>query len=152
MKLQKLNLPKYEFKVKQNDNKYSIYDKYRQSYVALTPEEWVRQNFLSFLVEDRKFPEHFIKVEMKINLNNINKRCDSVVYDKQLRPIMILEFKSPEVTIDKETFKQITTYNFALGCRYLVISNGIKHYILIRDTENKKYKPINDIPDYEDLV
>lgn len=152
MKVRKLNLPLYKFKIEKRDERYFIYDSFRSQFVVLTPEEWVRQNFLRFCVEERKFPASLTKVEMKIKLDSVSKRCDAVTFDRNLKPLVIFEFKSPEVELDKNTFRQISTYNYAVGSKYLAISNGLKHHFLIRDQIHQQYKPYSDIPDFEDLI
>ena len=123
-----LNLPGYDTKISSKDGKPTIFDLLRRCYVALTPEEWVRQHFVHFLIEYCNYPATLMGNEVGLTLNGTKKRCDTVVYDRNLKPRIIIEYKAPTVKINKEVFSQIARYNLVLKVDYLIISNGIQHY------------------------
>ena len=134
-----LNLPKYETKICERDGKLQIFDPLRKCHVALTPEEWVRQHFVNFLIESRGFPAALMANEVAITVNGMKRRCDTVVYDKQLQPRVIVEYKAPTVKITKEVFAQISRYNLTLKVDYLIVSNGLQHYCCRMDYPNSSY-------------
>jgi type I site-specific restriction-modification system R (restriction) subunit len=109
--MKKLNLPAYNFKFKTVNQKTQIFDSIRKKYIALTPEEWVRQNFICFLVEEKKYPASLIAVESGLKYLSQKKRTDIVIYSNVGKPIVIVECKAPEVAIKEETFEQISRYN-----------------------------------------
>jgi len=146
-----LNLPDYDIKLKGTDNNILIWDRLRKKYVALTPEEWVRQHFINFLINEKRYSEGLIVNEVQINLNNCRRRCDSVVYDQTVTPLMIIEYKSPEIKISQAVFDQIIRYNFVLRVKYLTVSNGMEHYCCKIDYEKQTYSYLKDIPLYKDL-
>ena len=147
-----LNLPKYGIKIKNDKGHQSIFDVLRRKYVALTPEEWVRQHFVHFLIEHKGYPKALMTNEIQLAIGNKKLRCDSVLYDRTLRPRMIIEYKAPTVNITQKVFDQITIYNMLLHVDYLVVSNGIKHYCCRMDYANQKYLFLEDIPDYQNLL
>ncbi len=143
-----LNLPPYETKICEREGKAQILDPLRKCYVALTPEEWVRQHFVNYLCTCKGFPAALMANEMQITLNGMKRRCDTVVYDKQLRPRAIVEYKAPTVKITKEVFAQISRYNLTLKVDYLIVSNGLRHYCCRMDYENSSYTFLQEIPEY----
>lgn len=145
-----LNLPPYNPKVKKTDKLY-IWDQIRSKYVALTPEEWVRQHFINFLITEKHYPASLIANEIQISLNTQRKRCDSVVYDKTLTPLVIVEYKAPDVKITQDVFDQIARYNIVLKVKYLIISNGIEHYCCRMNYDNLSFEYLEDIPCYSEL-
>ena len=147
-----LNLPKYGIKIKNDKGHQSIFDVLRRKYVALTPEEWVRQHFMHFLIEHKGYPKALMANEIQLAIGNKKLRCDSVLYDRTLKPRMIIEYKAPTVSITQKVFDQITIYNMLLHVDYLVVSNGIKHYCCRMDYANQKYLFLEDIPDYQNLL
>ena len=147
-----LNLPKYGIKIKNDKGHQSIFDVLRRKYVALTPEEWVRQHFVHFLIEHKGYPKALMANEIQLAIGNKKLRCDSVLYDRTLKPRMIIEYKAPTVSITQKVFDQITIYNMLLHVDYLVVSNGIKHYCCSMDYANQKYLFLEDIPDYQNLL
>ncbi|MCI6196544.1 MAG: type I restriction enzyme HsdR N-terminal domain-containing protein [Prevotella sp.] len=147
-----LNLPKYGIKIKNDKGHQSIFDVLRRKYVALTPEEWVRQHFVHFLIEHKGYPKALMANEIQLAIGNKKLRCDSVLYDRTLKPRMIIEYKAPTVSITQKVFDQITIYNMLLHVDYLVVSNGIKHYCCRMDYANQKYLFLEDIPDYQNLL
>ena len=147
-----LNLPKYGIKIKNDKGHQSIFDVLRRKYVALTPEEWVRQHFVHFLIEHKGYPKALMANEIQLAIGNKKLRCDSVLYDRTLKPRMIIEYMAPTVSITQKVFDQITIYNMLLHVDYLVVSNGIKHYCCRMDYANQKYLFLEDIPDYQNLL
>lgn len=147
-----LNLPKYETKICERDGKLQIFDPLRKCHVALTPEEWVRQHFVNFLIESRGFPAALMANEVAITVNGMKRRCDTVVYDKQLQPRVIVEYKAPTVKITKEVFAQISRYNLTLKVDYLIVSNGLQHYCCRMDYPNSSYTFLQEIPEYTKIV
>lgn len=147
-----LNLPKYETKICERDGKLQIFDPLRKCHVALTPEEWVRQHFVNFLIESRGFPAALMANEVAITVNGMKRRCDTVVYDKQLQPRVIVEYKAPMVRITKEVFAQISRYNLTLKVDYLIVSNGLQHFCCRMDYPNSSYTFLQEIPEYTKIV
>ena len=146
-----LNLPSYSFKFKELDQRTQIFDPIRKKYIFLTPEEWVRQNFIQYLIQEKQFPKSLIAVEMGLKYNKMQKRGDVVVYNKSGNPMVIIECKSTKVKIAQDTFDQIARYNMVLKVQYLVVTNGFNHYCCTMDYEKKSYLFINEIPNYCDL-
>ena len=149
--MQELNLPRYEISVKRNGERLTIFDFLRRRHVALTPEEWVRQHFVHFLVEHKGYPKGLLANEVELSVGEKNLRCDSILYDSSLKPRMIVEYKAPSVVVTQKVFQQIATYNLLLHVDYLVVSNGLTHYCVKMDYENQKYLFLDDIPDYKNL-
>ncbi|NDV97218.1 hypothetical protein D0T84_20260 [Dysgonomonas sp. 521] len=146
-----LNLPPFDINVKKTDGKLSVLDPLRRKYVALTPEEWVRQHFVNFLLTEKGYPAALLANEVQISLNKQSRRCDTVVYDRTLTPLMIVEYKAPEVAITQSVFDQIVRYNIVLRVKYLIVSNGLSHYGCVMDYENNTFYYLPDIPDYKEL-
>ncbi|MBS5795662.1 MAG: type I restriction enzyme HsdR N-terminal domain-containing protein [Dysgonomonas mossii] len=146
-----LNLPSFDINVKKIGGKISILDPLRRKFVALTPEEWVRQHFVNFLLREKGYPAALIANEIQIDLNKLKKRCDSVVYNRDLSPLMIIEYKAPDVDITQQVFDQIVRYNIVLKVKYLIVSNGLIHYCCIMNYENQSFNYLSDIPNYTDL-
>lgn len=132
--------------------KKQIFDDIRKKFVALTPEEWVRQNFLKFLVIQKKYPPSLISVEGKLKLFKRIKRTDMVVYDKQGKPLLMVECKAPGVVIDQNVFDQIVRYNMALQVKFLILTNGLNHYSCAIDYIHQSYHFLKDIPDYSEII
>ena len=146
-----LNLPPYATKIAVRDGKNSIWDIIRRKYVALTPEEWVRQHFVHFLVEHKGYPVSLLANEVALVLNGTSRRCDTVLYDRTLSPRMIMEYKAPHIPIAQEVFDQISRYNLVFRVDYLIVSNGLSHYCCRMDYENHSYQFLSDIPEYGEL-
>lgn len=150
--LKPLNLPSFEPKIRQTaDGKLSIYDELRKRFVALTPEEWVRQHFIHYLIYIKGYPQALLANEMAITLNGTSKRCDSVLFTPQMQPHMIMEYKAPHVPITQKVFDQITRYNMVLHVEYLVVTNGLQHYCVKLDQKENRYTFLEDVPVYENL-
>jgi len=147
-----LNLPPYPFRLTEKDGKTYIYDLLRRKRVILTPEEWVRQHFVRFLISARSYPPARIANEVSINVNTTAKRCDTVVYNDFLTPLVIIEYKAPEVSVTEEVFNQIARYNSALHVPYLIVSNGMKHYCCRIDYQTMESRFLDDIPAYDVII
>ena len=143
-----LNLPPYDVKLRERDGRREIFDFLRRRYVALTPEEWVRQHFVHFLVEQKGYPKGLLANEVELRIGEKRLRCDSVLYDRQLNPVMIIEYKAPTVPIEQRVFTQISTYNLLLHVDYLIVSNGRQHYCCRMDYTRHTYEFLRDIPQY----
>ena len=145
---EKLNLPELNYKLKQKDEQYEIFDLIRKKYVLLTPEEWVRQHFVNYLINHQHYPKSMIQVEREIIYNNLSKRFDVVVYDQMGEPFMLVECKAASVKLSQETFAQAATYNLNLKSNYLVISNGKQHFCCKIEHKLKKYDFVSQLPAY----
>jgi hypothetical protein len=146
--MERLNLPTYSFNIKLKEQRKYIFDFIRKKFVLLTPEEWVRQNFLKFLVEEKKYPASLIAVEKEFKLNTLSKRSDALVYNRSGQPFLIIECKATTVKIDQKVFDQIARYNMKLNVELLVVTNGLEHYCCKIDIENQKYYFLKDIPEF----
>ena len=147
----RLNLPPYPIKIQEKGEKRQIFDFLRRKWVALTPEEWVRQHFTHFLVEQKNYPQALLANEVELRIGEKRLRCDTLLYNKELRPRMIIEYKAPTIQIQQKTFDQISVYNLLLKVDYLVVSNGLRHYCCKMDYERQSYQFLEDIPDYETI-
>lgn len=147
----KLNLPAYEFQTQKDGDDISIFDRLRKKFVALTPEENVRQHFVEYLIKERAFPAGLMNNEIAIVQNGIKRRCDTVVFDRTGEPLMIVEYKAPHVKITQEVFNQIYRYNLVLKVKYLVVTNGMVNYCCKVDYENRHCHFLPNIPLYDSL-
>ena len=148
----RLNLPPFEIKLRGTKAQPQIFDILRKKYIALTPEEWARQHFVHFLVEHKGYPAALMANEIQLKVGEKTLRADSVLYSRDLKPRMIIEYKAPHIPITQKVFDQISIYNMLLHVDYLVVSNGLQHYICKMDYNDKKYLFLEDIPDYEELL
>jgi type I site-specific restriction endonuclease len=146
-----LNLPTYSFRIQQQDGKKLIFDELRKKLVVLTPEEWVRQNFIRYLVEVKKYPVSLIAVEAGLKLNRNQFRADLLVYNRLGKPLVVAEFKAPSVKITQLTFDQISRYNMTFQVPYLMVSNGMSHYCCQIDLEKQTYSFLKEIPEFGEL-
>jgi len=146
-----LTLPPYQIRVKETHGRKQIFDILRRKYVALTPEEWVRQHFIHYLVEHKNYPSSLLANEVSLQIGEKRMRADSVLYDNQLHPRMIMEYKAPNITLTQKVFDQITVYNLLLHVDYLIVSNGMITYICKMDYEKQTYKFLEAIPNYENI-
>lgn len=145
----RLNLPEYQFRMEKGKMGITIWDEFRKKHVNCTPEEWVRQNFLQFLVQEKGFLKGLIALEKSIKVNKKTKRFDALVYDKKGDPIVLIEFKAPDVPITESTFHQIASYNSQLKVKYLIMSNGLEHYACQVDENGIHF--FEEIPNFTDL-
>lgn len=147
-----LNLPIYDAKIKKdNDGKFSIYDEQRGRFVRLTPEEWVRQNFVSFLKSDCKYPKGLIANEVGLSIDGRMFRADTVIYDNTMKPMILVEYKAPSVELTQKVIDQILLYDIKFQVRYLIISNGLKHMVWEVDSSGQGYYPLDTFPDVDVL-
>ena len=147
--MNQLDLPPYAIRMREKDGKRQIFDFLRRRYVALTPEEWVRQHFVHFLTEHKGYPKGLLANEVELRVGDKHLRCDTLLYNKELKPQMIIEYKKPDIELTQRVFDQITAYNFLLHVDYLVVSNGRQHYCCRMDYEKGEYSFLESIPDYE---
>lgn len=141
----KLNFPDYTFRFKNSENKISIFDEIRKKFVILTPEEWVRQNAVQWLLQEKNVSKSLLNVEKSIKINDLIKRYDIVVYQTNGNIKLLVECKAPSVTITQQTFDQIARYNLKLNAEFLMVTNGLNHYFCQMDFENEKFNFLNDL-------
>ncbi len=146
--MQKLNFQSYNFRFKNSENKVSIFDVIRKKFIILTPEEWVRQHVIHFLIEEKKYPKSLINVEKILKVNGLDKRYDIVVFNNDGSIYILVECKSPKVRISQHTFDQIARYNLSMKADFLMVTNGLNHYFCKMDLENEKYTFLKETPDY----
>jgi hypothetical protein len=149
--MQPLNLPAYRPKISREGSKFFIYDPKRRKKVALTPEEWVRQHFVNYLTVEKNYPGERLANEVAITLEQLSRRCDTVVYDRWLAPLAIVEYKSPAVPVTRKVFEQVARYNYALRVKCLMVTNGMAHYACRIDGGTDGYTHLQEIPTYEEL-
>ncbi len=148
-----LNLPAADIKTTREGERLMVFDVLRSKFVALTPEEWVRQHFVSFLLHHKHYPAALMMNEVGVTLGGVTRRCDTVVYSRgTARPLVIVEYKAPNVAITEAVFRQITSYNYALRAHCLFVSNGLTHYACRMDYAAGRTQYLQDIPDYADLT
>lgn len=146
--MQELNFPTYSFRFKNSENKVSIFDEIRKKFIILTPEEWVRQHVVQFLMKEKKYPKSLINVEKVLHVNGLRKRYDIVLFNPNGTIFALVECKAPHITISQATFDQIAQYNMTLQSQYLMVTNGLNHYYCTMDFENEKYNFLKTLPDY----
>lgn len=146
--MQQLNFKPYQFKIKSSENKPFIFDQIRKKYIVLTPEEWVRQHTVSFLIHELKYPLSRIAIERQLKVNNLTKRFDIVVFDNLGAPLILVECKAPKVKISQETFDQIARYNLQLNAPLLMLTNGLNHYYCSLNNVKKSYDFLANLPSY----
>ena len=151
IKMNQLNLPSYEAKIVTRNGKTMIFDPLRRKYVALTPEEWVRQHFVHYLTDSLGYPSSMLANEVELTIGQKRLRCDSVLYGLTAEPLMIIEYKAPTIPLTQKVFDQISVYNMLLHVDYLVVSNGLLHYCCKMDYEHQKYLFLKEIPRYENI-
>lgn len=146
--LQPLNLPPHPFKISDDNGILTLFDEIRKKTIIITPEEWVRQHFVQYLIKQKNYPRSLIKLEGGLKLNTLQKRTDIVVFNPSGQRILMVECKAPSVTIDQKTFDQIARYNMVHKVSLLAVSNGLQHYYCTIDHENCTYRFIEDLPAY----
>ena len=150
--MEQLNLPAYQANIKKINGMVKIMDCLRRKFVALTPEEWVRQNFIHYLIEHKGYAPELMGNEVAVSLNGMDRRCDTVVYSRSdAKPRMIIEYKAPRIESTQKVFNQICRYNMVLEVEWLVVSNGLKHYCCKVDIKEGRYAFVEDIPSFEIL-
>jgi hypothetical protein len=144
-----LNLPQAVFKIKSNENTQLIFDIIRKKYVVLTPEEWVRQHVINYLITVKGYPKSLIAVEKQLTINTLKKRFDILIFNNLGLPEIMVECKSPTTPISQDTFDQIARYNLKLNADYLMVTNGLDHYFCNLDNLNEQYIFLKDLPTYK---
>ena len=147
----RLNLPSFPIRLAGTQEKPKVFDILRSKYVALTPEEWVRQHFVNYLIQHKQYPAAYLANEVNLKIGGKVLRADTVLYDQQLRPLMIIEYKAPHIAISQKIFNQLFAYNLQLHATYLVVSNGLRHYCCMLTHDHEKYVFLDDIPEYNKL-
>lgn len=145
-------MPDFPKQMKIEEGQRWIFDRFRKKFVVLTPEEWVRQHFLHYLVNDLKYPRPLIKVESGLRVNKMDKRTDIVVYNRRAVPFVLVECKSYEVALTTKVFDQLSVYNQAIKARYLVITNGLKHYCCCINYHTNSYRFQSQLPEFEESL
>ncbi len=146
----RLNLPQAPLRLKEEEGKLKVFDPLRKKFVALTPEEYVRQNFTAWLIGPLRYPAALMSNEVALNLNGLYRRCDTLIFNRRGKPFMIVEYKAPEVEITQKVFDQIVRYNMVLQADYIVVSNGLRHFCCRIDYSNYTYRFTPNIPDYQE--
>lgn len=146
--MQQLNFPTYNFRFKNSENKTAIFDEIRKKFIILTPEEWVRQNVVQYLLQEKKYPKSLINVEKLLKINGLVKRYDVVVFNSDGSIFILVECKAPEIKISQNTFDQIARYNMTMKSEYLMVTNGHNHYFCQMDFENERYDFLRALPNY----
>ncbi len=145
----KLNLPAFSFSIKEEGGKKKIFDKIRKKYIALTPEEWVRQHFIMYLTDHLGYPSSLMAIEAKVNINGLSQRADIVVYNTQRKPILVVECKAPGVKISQAVFDQVVRYNSQLQTQCVVVTNGLQHYCAAIKNNGSDYQFLKEVPVYQ---
>lgn len=143
-----LNLPEYAAKTRTANGKEQIYDILRKRFVALTPEEWVRQHFINYLINFKNYPSALMANEIQITLNGMTRRCDTVVFSHDMHAKIIIEYKRPSIEISHKVFEQISRYNLVMKVDYLIISNGLQHYCCEMNYDKQEPIFLTEIPDF----
>jgi len=146
--LPKLNLPLFQIKIRREESGVNVFDVVRKKYVRLTPEEWVRQNFLHYLIDDLNYPRSLLRVEFEVKYNRMKKRPDIVALDNQGDPLLLIECKSAKIKITQSTIEQATLYNQVLRAKYVVITNGLQHFCYEQNFELRASRFLHEIPKY----
>ena len=149
--MEPLNLPAYDFEIQEREGKTAIFDPIRRKFVRLTPEEWVRQHFVQYLIQELGYRPALLAVEAGFTYQRMQRRADLVVYDRSGRPMVMVECKAPEVAIQQATFDQVARYNKVVQARYLMVTNGREHYCYQVDYEDKSYRFLDRPPAFEEL-
>ena len=147
--MKQLQFPTYSFRFKNSENKVAIFDEIRKKFIIITPEEWVRQHVVQFLLQNKKYPKSYINVEKTLKINDLKKRYDVVVYNPDGSILILVECKAPEIKISQHTFDQIARYNMTLKSEYLMVTNGLNHYFCKMDYEKEQYDFLSELPDYK---
>ena len=148
--MQSLNLPTYPFKIREAGDHIQIFDPLRKKYLVLNPEEWVRQHFLQYLVNEKKYPASLIRIETGLKYNRLQKRADILIHDILGNPHLLVECKSPTTKISQDTFDQVARYNMTFKVKYLVITNGMNHFCCVMNYDDNSYRYLKEIPFFEE--
>ncbi len=146
-----INILQYPLQLKKENQKIYVWDIIRKKYVRLTPEEEVRQRFIHFLVNEKKYPQGLMQVEKELKIYNLKKRADIVLYNPKQKVQLLVECKAPQVQISQKTFDQIARYNMKFHSDYLIVTNGKEHYCCRMNNTDKTYQFVRNIPEYKNI-
>ncbi len=146
-----LNLPPYPFQITERNKQFFLFDEIRKKTLLITPEEWVRQHFIQYLMLQKKYPKSLIQLEGSLKLNGQSKRSDILIFNSQGEKILLVECKAPSVKITQTVFDQIARYNIVHRVPLLAVTNGLEHFYCKIDFEQEKYFFVDKLPDYEEL-
>ena len=149
--MNQLRLPAFKHKVKNEGGRIMIFDVIRKKYVVLTPEEWVRQHFVHYLINELKYPKSLFKVESGLKFNRMQKRSDILIHNRAGKAWMLIECKASDIKLTQNAFNQIAVYNMTIGAKYLAVSNGLAHYCCMAGTETQQAVFLADFPAFEDF-
>lgn len=149
-KMQPLNLPSFNWDIREGASTKTIFDPLRKKHIVLTPEEWVRQHFVQYLIQHLRYPRSLIQLERAHAYNTLIKRSDILVYDRMGKPYMLIECKASHIKIEEKAFRQASIYNKSVKAKYLVVTNGMQHFCCIIDHLNNSFKFMDRLPEYED--
>lgn len=141
-----LNLPPVDLRLRMDGKILKVFDPLRGKHVALTPEEYVRQHFTAWMIDTYGYPASLMNNEVSLKLNDTSRRCDTVVYRSDGSPAVIVEYKAPTVAITQDVFDQIARYNMVFRSRYLIVSNGLRHFCCEIDYDEDTYRFLPEIP------
>jgi len=147
--LQPLNLPPHPFKISDNNGQLTLFDEIRKKHIIITPEEWVRQHFVQYLINQKKYPKSLIKLEGGVKLNGMPRRTDIVVFNSAGEKILLVECKAPSIEVNQKVFDQVARYNITHRIPLLAVTNGLQHYYCRVDFDNKKYHFLEQLPEYD---
>ena len=150
--MEDLSLPAYDFRYTERENKKYIFDIIRKKYVLLTLEEWVRQNFIRYLLEEKGYIQSLVRVEMFFKLNRLSKRADIALFDRNGKPKVLVECKSPKIAISQVVFEQVARYNLSFKVDFLIVTNGMQHFCCKMDYEKKSYTFLKEIPGFDEVI
>ena len=146
-----LNLPAAELRLSQSGGQPTVLDPLRRRYVRLTPEEWVRQHFTAFLIQHKGYPAGLLANEVTLDVNGLARRCDTVLYGHDRQPLMVIEYKAPQVALTQRVFDQVWRYNTVLRVEWLIVSNGLQTIVCHLDKETGTYEFLPEVPEYDGL-
>jgi hypothetical protein len=149
--MQILQFPSFEYKIKAEKNQHFIFDEVRKKWLVLTPEEWVRQHLIHFLIQFKHFPSSLMQLEKQIKLNDTKKRFDLLVYNNRLQPLLLAECKAPSIVLSQLVLDQILRYNLEIAAQIILITNGMNHMVYSYDKSSQKYNLLQEIPDYKSI-
>lgn len=149
--LQPLELPPYPFKIVDDNGRLTLFDEIRKKHILITPEEWVRQHFVQYLINQKGYPKSLIKLEGGLRLHGNPRRTDIVIFNSSGQKILLIECKAPSVAIDQKVFDQVARYNMVHKVALLAVSNGLKHFYCRINFANESYQFIEDLPDYKEI-
>lgn len=152
MNSDRFNLPSKKLKLRQHVDKVEVFDVLRKKWLILTPEEEVRQRFVHYMMDEKKYPAGLLAVEYSLKVNSLKRRADVVAFNRFGHPLLLVECKAPSVKIDQKVFDQIARYNLSMKVDFLIVTNGLEHFCCQLDFQNHKYHFLKDIPTYEDIV